>query len=177
MTGLPVPTPYSWSVGDSFSAAIGNTVRDAIIFLAGPPDFVATQATAQSLANGAWTPVNLDTTQTDTYGGHSTTVNNSLYTCQLAGWYTVCGVAAITANGTAARGSRIQVNGNPIKGAAALWQPLSANDTAVPTPARDVYLNLNDTISVAAYQSSGAALNSAVDADLSSALFLRFSHA
>lgn len=61
----------------------------------------------QSVTSGAWTAIQLAATISDTDGGHSITVNNTRYTCQVAGWYWVKGIAAINPTGAGNGASRI----------------------------------------------------------------------
>lgn len=178
MTNLPVPVPASVVPGTFMTAALWNAnVYNGLTFLLNPPDFVGVQNTAQSIPSGAWTAVSLDTSQIDSYGGHSNVTNSSRYTAQVAGWYTCCGVSEMATNASGDRAVRLQVNGTAVKGAAALVGPYSGNGVALPTPTRDVYLNVGDYVEVATFQTSGGALSTAVSADLCSALWVRFSHA
>jgi hypothetical protein len=179
VTELALTTPYSWSVGDDFTAAIGNGIRDQLTFLQGPPDFVGYQSTAQSLPNATWTPLGLDSYQVDSYAGHSTTVNNSRYTCQpgVQGWYTVCGVYG-TVNGNSAgfRAVRLQVNGSPVI-AGSVYAPTNGTfEVGVITPTKDIYLNVGDYVEVAGWQSTGGSYGTTLDSDIRCGLWVRFSH-
>jgi hypothetical protein len=177
---LQIPPLIQRAAGSRVTAATYETdVTDSTGFLTDPTDFVGTQGVAQSIAATTWVPVTLDTSQLDTYTGHNNVTNSSRWTCPslVPGWYTVCGVVAFSLNGTGARGARLQVNGNPIAGACSFIPGLSSNSVGCPTPARDIFLNGSDYIEVAAWQNSGGALNTSVNSDLSSALWLRFSHA
>ncbi|MDH6123450.1 hypothetical protein [Kitasatospora sp. GP82] len=179
MAGLALTTPYSWSVADAFTAAIGNSVRDQLTYLQNPPSFVGTQGTSQSLSNQTWTPLALDTSQTDPYAGHSTSTNTALYVCQpgVPGWYTACGVYAPSGNSAGFRAARLQVNGASVPGTGAYLPANGGVEMGVVTPVRDVYLNVGDSIAVAGWQSSGGSLGTAIDGDLRCGLWLRFSHA
>jgi hypothetical protein len=176
---LARPTPYSWNVGDTITQTLLNGIRDALNWGQQPPDLVAYQNTAQSIPNTSWTPVALDTNILDSYSGHSTTTNNSRYVCQTgaAGWYTVCGIVAYSPNSTGFRTARLQVNGSPILGGAGYLANDGSVEVGIVTPTRDLYLNVGDYVEVAAYQSSGGALNTQLDVDLRSAFWVRFSHA
>ncbi|AUG78101.1 hypothetical protein CFP65_3301 [Kitasatospora sp. MMS16-BH015] len=178
MTGLPVTTPYSWSVADTFTASIGNGIRDQLTFLQKPPNFVGYQGVTQSLGNQVWTPLGLDQAPTDPYGGHSTTTNTSRYVCQsgVGGWYTVCGVYTPNGNSTGFRAVRIQVNGAPVPGLGA-YLPSMGAELGVVTPTKDVFLNPGDYVEVCGWQSSGGSLGTAIDPDMRTGLWLRYSHA
>lgn len=147
-----------------------------VAFLKNPPSFVGTQSVTQNIGNSVWVSVSIDTTQYDNYTGHSNVTNNSRYTCQLAGWYTVNGVISYSANGTGSRAARISVNGSPISGGCGFIVPPSANAAGVVTPTRDIQLNVNDYVEIQAWQSSGGTLATSVFSDVSTAMWVRFSH-
>lgn len=146
------------------------------------PEFVAVQTTTTTSALTAiWTSINFSDTAgivADTYGGHSTSTNPSRYVAQYAGWYTVCGVVCWSNSNTSnARGARIALNGNPVQGTAVLYGATSTTDTVVSTPARDIYLNgTTDYIELQGWQNTGGNLATAIAADVSSALWMRWSH-
>ncbi|MET8627926.1 hypothetical protein ABZW30_30005 [Kitasatospora sp. NPDC004669] len=166
MANLPIPIPYSWNVGDSFTAAIGNSTRDALSFLLNPPVFRGYQSTSQSVPANAVTPLAIDTVIVDSYGGHSTTVNTSRYTAQVPGWYLVIGGAGFGTSSTGARLVRIHKNGALIP----------ASQFGVPNPSPDittavqssalVYLAAGDYVEANGYQSSGAPLSTDNDTSL-----------
>ncbi|MCC9307676.1 hypothetical protein LN042_11275 [Kitasatospora sp. RB6PN24] len=164
-------------MGDIGTIPILNGIRDGLLWGQNPPDFVGSQLSAQAIPNLTWTPIAIDTNVLDSYGGHSTTTNNSRYTCQsgAAGWYTVCGVVAYVPNSSGFRTARIQVNGSSINGLIAYGPNDGTAEAAVITPTRDVFLNAGDYVEVAGWQNSGGSLNTAVT--LSSGLWVRWSHA
>lgn len=178
---LPVPVPASETPGQSIASALWNSqVRDGLGYLLADPVFVGVQTVAQNILNNAWTAISLDTETIDTYNGHDTVTNNSRYTAQVAGFYSVCGVTCWSANSTGVRASRIHVNGTVVQGTSQMYTTLPSNTTGVATPLRTVYLNVNDYVEVAGYNNSGAAspgLPTGVAPDLSSALFVAWSHA
>lgn len=177
--GLARPTPYSWSVGDDFTAAIGNNTRDALLWSQNPPSFVGTQSTVQSIPNTSWTPLGLDTFQIDSYTGHSNSTNNSRWTCPTggAGWYLGCGCSAYVPNATGFRTARLQINGTAVPGAEAYLPNNGGAESVVTTPTRLIFLNVGDYVEVAAWQNSGGAINTSTGGETRSALFLGFYHA
>lgn len=181
MSNLPVPVPATESAGALIASALWNSqVRDGLGFLLNEPTFVGTQTASQNILNNAWTAISLDTTQVDSYSGHSNSVNNSRYTAQVAGYYSVCGVTCWTANATGVRASRIHVNGSVIQGTCQMFNTSSTNTTGVCTPLRTLYLNAGDYVEVAGYNSSGLAspgLATGTAPDLSSALYVAWTHA
>jgi hypothetical protein len=177
MTNLPVPTPASEVPGNFVTGALWNAnVCNGLLFLLNPPIFTGVQTVVQSIPNTTWTTISLDTTQVDTYGGHSTVTNTSRYVAQVAGYYSVCGVAVIDSNATSARGARITKNGGIVQGAASFYVPPSANAAAVPTPIHEVYLNVGDYVELQVWQGSGGNMNTGVYSDITSKLWARWSH-
>lgn len=175
VTGTPAPTPAVPAVPSNSivlahisvpanatsigSGQITNELGPPINLLLAPPLFVGEQHTSQSIPNAAWTAVTLDTNVEDSASGHSTTVNPTRYTAQIAGWYLLAGsifLNSYTASFLAA--VRIQING------AAL--PRSEQQTLVPAGATATlavattyaYLNVGDYVELGAYQSSSVAL-------------------
>jgi hypothetical protein len=91
--------PASPYLGQYIDATLGLMRWNGTIWfpVGNPPLFVGSQATPQSLTAGVWTAVALDTNNIDTANGHSTTVNNTRYTAQVAGWYDVKGGVGLAA--------------------------------------------------------------------------------
>lgn len=172
MANLPVPTPRTFTVGETETAAFFNANRDALNFLINPPICNATQATLQAIATATWTSVSLDSTTVDSYGGHSNSTNNSRYTAQVAGWYVVNGSVCWAANATGWRGARTAKNGTAVVGSATEIQAntIAAALTTIATASVIVYLNAGDYVETQGYQTSGANLNTAVNADANCAL-------
>jgi hypothetical protein len=181
MANLPVPVPASATAGASIASSLWNSqVRDGLGYLLNDPVFVGTQTVSQNVLNNTWTAISLDTSQADSYSGHSNTTNNTRYTAQVAGYYSVCGVTCWTANATGVRASRIHVNGAVIQGTCQMFMTSSTNTTGVATPLRTIWLNVGDYVEIAGYNSSGLAspgLATGTASDLSSALYVIWSHA
>jgi len=176
---LAVPAPPTRAAGSRLTGAIyGSDVTDGITFLTNPPEFAGYQGAVQSVPNTTWTALLLDQEQYDEYGGHSTSSNTSRYTAQVAGRYIACGVFAPAINATGFRAVRLQVNGSPVLGGAAYLPNASGSvEMGVVTPTKAITLAVGDYIEVAGYQSSGGALNTILDSDLRTGLWVRFSHA
>ncbi|MGW2692324.1 hypothetical protein ACWC3Y_10735 [Streptomyces sp. NPDC001296] len=170
---LTVPTVGNFDTGAWWTQNVTNMLTYGL----NPPIFAGTQTSAQSTANTTWTTITLDTEQADSYGGHNTATNNSRYVAQIAGWYTVCGVAVFANNATGSRAARLHVNGNVIQGSAQnVLTSSSSSFTGVMTPVRAVQLAVGDYVEVAGWQSSGGSLNTGVASDLASALFVAWAH-
>lgn len=176
MANLPVPVLASEAANNNFTEALARAgIYNTGTFLLNPPLFVGTQTTTQSVTTGSWTVLSLNSTQVDSYGGHSNVTNNSRYTAQVGGLYQVCGVSAFATNTSGVRGTRLQVNGNVVQGTAQMMLPAPSSGTALATPVRTVRLNAGDYIEVAGWQSSGGSLSTIVAADVACALWVVWS--
>jgi hypothetical protein len=177
---LAVPTPRTFTVGEIETAAFYNSsVRDAVGFLIGAPICNAVQATAQTVNSGIWTPLTLDSTVVDSYGGHSNSTNNSRYTAQVAGWYQVSGAVCWAANTTGWRGVRTLRNGvtATVGGATEVQaNTVAAALTTLATPTVIVFLNVGDYVEVEGYQTTGAQLLTAVNSDANCAITVVWLH-
>ncbi|NUQ98871.1 MAG: hypothetical protein HOY79_20700 [Streptomyces sp.] len=176
MTNLPVPNPRTAVAGEFETAAYFNMFRDAVNFLANKPMAEVYQAASQSIPNGAFTAITMDSTILDTNGQHSNTTNNSRFTCQVAGWYSVSGGIGFLTNATGARGAVIYKNG------AALSQSTGTITAASPAihvaTAGDflVQLAVGDYVELFGFQSSGGALGTA-GSGYYPYLYVRWDHA
>ncbi len=156
---LPVPTQRTWTTSDIVTAAMMNAnVRDAVKFLENPPLFLGTSAAVQSVPAAVFTSIAFDTNTIDTYGGHSTTVNNSRYTAVVAGYYFCSGVVAFAPNATGNRFVEFAKN------SAALVPDIRVNATTGGWAthiglANLVQLNVGDYLELQGWQNSGGALN------------------
>lgn len=145
-------------------------------FLLNPPIAVLTQNVIQTLTTSVWTDLTMDTSTTDTYGGHSTVTNSQRYTSQVAGWYEASGVSAVAINATGGRGVRLAVNGSPVQSSVGFVTGYSANASGVPTPTCLVYLAVGSYVTCQAWQSSGGNLNTFTSSDLASGLNVTYKH-
>ena len=176
MANLPVPVPRTFSVSETETGSYMNTIRDALNFLLNPPMFVGYQTSTQSVSNGTWTSMAIDTTVIDSYGGHSNVTNNSRYTAQAAGWYLPVGVAAFTTNATGGRGTRFAKNGTAIQGSASFDMAVSTNATAAPGNSLAMFLNVGDYLEVQGYQTSGGSLSTVSTSDIDSSFAVYWIH-
>lgn len=157
---LPVPSEMTAAVGGILTAAQWNSnVRDAVDFLANPPLFIGYGSTPQAVATSVFVDVALDTNVVDTYGGHSTTSNNSRYVAQVAGYYDLVGQIGYPSNGTGVRSARFYVNG-AVPTLEPLFQiPASASGGTDMQVSGCVYLNAGDYVELEAWQNSGSSLS------------------
>lgn len=172
MANLAVPTQRTFSVGEYETGAYFNSnVRDTGTYLLNIPIVNAIQATAQTVSTGLWTPLTLDSTVVDSYGGHSNSTNNSRYTCQAAGWYLVTAASCWVSNATGWRGIRLLKNSNTaIAGSGAELSANASGVTAIGTPSVIIYLNVGDYVEGEGYQTTGGNLNTSVNNDANCAL-------
>lgn len=114
MSLLPVPNPRTWTAGEFATSAELNALRDAINFLANKPAAVLYQNTAQSIPNAAPAAIQFNQTQSDTYGGHSNSTNNTRYTAQVAGTYWVMANGLLVSATGGDRSLQIYKNGSGV---------------------------------------------------------------
>lgn len=156
-----MPSERTWSVSDIVSAAFLNSnLRDAINFLANPPLMQCHQTTVQSIPNNNPTPILMDVNEYDTYNGHSTTVNNSEYVAQVAGYYEIGGSVAFASNATGIRQVGIGVNAATVFPPSCQQLPAAAGTMVVGTrPGPLTFLNVGDFVEIVCLQTSGGALS------------------
>jgi hypothetical protein len=121
------------------------------------------RATAQSIPNTTWTPIQFSTVRYDN-GGQWAAGQPTRLTCQVAGTYAVWGaVQFVPSTGGATRAAAIWKNGNYIAtgGIQGITIPATGGYPMANTPTL-VQLAVGDYIEIAAYQDSGAALNTNV---------------
>lgn len=181
MSNLAVPVQRTYSVGEYETGAFFNSnVRDATTFLLNIPICNAVQATTQSISNALWTPLTLDSTIVDSYGGHSNTTNNSYYTAQVSGWYLLSASVCFATNATGWRGVRVIANGaTAIAGSATevLANTVAAGLTTIASAASITYLTAGQYVQAEGYQTSGGALSTSVNNDAACAITAVWLHA
>lgn len=178
MVNLAVPAPSTMAPGNLITGAIWNAqVRDALNFLLNVPKAIVRQAATQTIPSGTWTSIAMDTNFLDNYNGHSTTVNNSRYTAQAAGWYSAIGIGSLSATGGTSFGLRLAVNGAIVQGSAvngattAIFGGLGAA-----TIGKEVFLNVGDYVETQIYQGSGGNLSTSVATDFDSSMSITWDH-
>jgi hypothetical protein len=155
---LAVPTQDTFSVGEILTAALMNkNVRDAVNFLSNPPIFLGKQTTAQSIPSGAFTPINWDAEDVDSYGGHSNTTAPAKYVAQVAGWYFVSGRVTWSGNATGTRSVQATVNGNGIRNSEN--DPPGGNVVTNILAPDLIYLSVGDYVQLSGIQTSGGSLS------------------
>lgn len=123
------------------------------------------QTSVQSIPNGAWTAVTMDTTDFDSDGLHSPSTN-SRFVIQQSGTYALTGMLNIGTNATGERGASIFKNGavaaNRLAEVLQAATP-AAFDTIIPIATGPVQLVAGDYVELFAYQNSGSAVNTDFD--------------
>jgi hypothetical protein len=113
---MAVPTPRTWSAGETVTAALLNTeLRDALLWLLTPPYLHVYQTAVQIIATSTVTALTFPGELVDTISGHSTSVNTSRYTPNVAGKYLCLGHAAYDAS-TGERYAQFRKNGTAVTG-------------------------------------------------------------
>lgn len=134
-------------------------------FLLAVPVFRGHQATSFNMSSGASYAMSLDVTDVDSDGGHSNTVNNSRYTCQVPGWYWIEGYFATGSGGSQARfDSFVAKNGTQVAGASQMLARFS--DVQALHAAAAVQLAAGDYVEIWGRQFSGSTLSTFDGIDL-----------
>ena len=85
-----VPNPRTWTSSEQVTAAKLNTdIRDSWNFFKAKPFCLLAKTADQSINVSTTTAITWDVELKDSDGGHSNVTNNSRYTAQTAGWYSV----------------------------------------------------------------------------------------
>lgn len=176
MANLPVPSPRTFTVGETETATYLNSLRDALNFLVNVPAAYVTQTATQTLTSSTWTALSYDVTVFDSYGGHSNSTNNTRYTAQVAGWYMVFGCSSFVANATGQRGAAVSKNGTRVQGASGFIQTTSALPPSPPSPPTIVFLSVGDYVEIQGYQNSGGNLSTNSSSDLDSSMTVVWLH-
>lgn len=135
-------------------------LADVVSFLRNKPAAVLRQTVAQSIPNGTFTAITFDGEDLDNVAGHTTT---SRYTVQYPGWYQLGGVYAAAPNASNGRGCRWYKNGIDVAGSESMLQAVvNSLNHGQPAIAMLAYGETGDYFEMAAWQSSGGALNSVV---------------
>lgn len=178
--GRTAPTIASESPGNILTGALWNSNIKAMgDFLLGAstngvPRFRGYATTAQSLADGTWTSLTIDTEVYDSDNGHSTSSNTSRYVVQAPGTYLISGGCGFAGNNTGNRAVRLTVNGVSIAGSFVKTPTAnSSNTTGLVTVGHAVCL-AGDYVEVQGWQSSGAALNTTALGDVTSSLAMHW---
>lgn len=157
--GVPVVTNIT---------ALANPAR-AYLYQSGATTSIASSATV-------YTAIAFDAEVSDNVGGHSTTVNNSRYTCQTgwSGWYDVSGTVYWTGSSTGVRALLIQVNGTGVIAGGEIWSSPPVTGNFAQSIRRPVFLNVGDYVELAARQNSGSAVPTQIGAPFTSVLTIKW---
>ena len=160
---------------------MNQQVRDAINFLSYPPILRASAGTVQAIASsGVGTPVQItslsvsgtafagDIAHVDNFSGFA----SSSYVAPVSGLYFVYGQAYLAGSTTAfAAGCGVAVNSGTITwGTQFLAQTTSSPQSVCPNVTTELRLTAGSTVSLWAYQGSGASMNTIATANVRSKL-------
>lgn len=163
---MPAPTPRTWTAGETVTAAMLNTnLRDAVSWLVTRPYLHAYQTAAQTFSNATFAAVTMGGELVDTITGHSTSVNTSRYTPNIAGNYLCLGQIAFDGNATGQRVAQFRKNGSAVTGSGYAGFAGFAPGFAVNTAFSLATINVNgstDYIELWGTQNSGGSLGTDV---------------
>lgn len=172
-----VPVSATKNSGDLITGALWNAGPAASnTFLTSVPLAEAYQTISQNIPNATWTTITLDSTLVDTDGQHSNSVNNTRFTCQVAGYYSISGAIGFNTNSAGARGASIYKNGSALTIASGGLTAASNVVHIAPITEVLVQLNVGDYVELAAWQNSGGTLGTAIGAQYDSFLYARWDH-
>jgi hypothetical protein len=158
------PTYRTWTAGEVVTAAYMNSnVRDAGNFFLSVPVFEGRQTIVQSINNSTSTPITFDAEDVDNDNGHSTSTNTSRYTPQTAGRFQLSGAISWASNATGLRNAEWWKNGSAVNGAGTSFTTINGSTTRYPARMITELANgSTDYFELTGFQTSGAALNTAV---------------
>jgi hypothetical protein len=162
-TSLPVPVNAAWPVPPSYitSAFMNTNVRDTINFLIYPPICKAYYAPGSlslpSQAFPAATPLNLNATSVDNYGGYTTGASGG-YTAPVAGNYFCYGQFTLI-NNTSSTGycCGLRVNSGTVQWGDSIFKGSDTSGGGAQVGKR-LRLNAGDFVQVMACQGTGASI-------------------
>lgn len=157
---FPVPSLTQPVTGYPISQAyLQAQVYNPLDFVLNKPVATMYMTADWSLPNSAYQTVPWNAALTDNWNGHSNTTNNTRYTVQTAGTYSLSGVATFDGNATGARAVKIYKNGAGISGTN-LWEAaVGTNYISIAIPAFSIPCVTGDYLEIAVYQNSGNNLN------------------
>lgn len=165
-----VPVTRTWVAGEVVTAAyMNNNITAVLGWLLAPAIVQLRQIVAQSLADGAFTPLTFTAEDVDSTGMHSTSVNTTRVTAVYPGWYVFAAAASTAADPDGRRGGQWTVNGTAVNAASTLVPSHSAA-VVIPSKVMMIFLNVGDYVEYRAYQNGGAALLTLVTAQEQSSL-------
>ena len=162
-----------WGTNDSSGSSASGTVGAQLRYLqangvgggggvSAGPLCVALATSTQSLVNGQFVPIALNSTTLDSTGSmHSNTLSNTRITVPMDGIYLISGVVAFTTgSASGVRAIGLRVNGVDIPGSAnTLNAAPAANVTDVSSPTCMVKMTAGQFVEMFGYQTSGGAFS------------------
>lgn len=159
-----VPVSVTEVPGNYITAALWTSqVKATMDYLMGSgangvPRFKGYASTAQTLTTGSGdVAITLDTEDYDSDNGHSTTVNTSRYTIQVAGTYLLLGTLAFATNATGNRKAGININGVNARGGTVQGPGFAGNSWCACVGVSQA-LNVGDYVELVGWQTSGGNL-------------------
>jgi hypothetical protein len=174
------PVSIATQITGPATSAWANTVKHITDALNNPAAFIAYQAsTVTSVPTSTWSPVGFADSAgivLDNQSGHSTTTNNSRWTCPAgwAGWYWAQGTFSWSNLSTGFRQVELRVNGSSVNGVFGGWPAPPATGTFTQVVAFRMFLNAGDYLELYAQQSSGASMPTYIALPVTSSLSLEY---
>ena len=166
MVARTVPTMPTWLSGQKITSTLLNQISTFGNFWANPPEFRMYQGVAQSIPNAAVTTLTMDTPDSDTDSGRAVGTPWS-YTIPagMSGRWQFTVDFVLSASGGNEGDAILQKNGTTVTGVQA-----TNNTTALRTGLiiQTIRVNAGDVMTAAAFQQSGAAVNTFVSATITS---------
>jgi hypothetical protein len=173
-----IPVMATIAAGAKTLASWGNSVRDAINFLLGPPTAMCTNTAGTSLTTGTMTLIPMATENFDNDTMHDPTTNNSRMVFKTAGFYLVVCKLGFSANATGRRICAVRLNaaGSSSGGTFvvdAVTAPAPVGNTTTEVSFCQSFA-ANDYIEVFGQQDSGGNLALATGSTVYNSIFARF---
>lgn len=155
-----VPNPRTWTSSEQVTAAKLNTdIRDSWNFFKARPFCLLGKTADTSITISTLTAIPWDVELKDSDGGHSNVTNNSRYTAQTAGWYSVrCSTFLFRADFSWVD-LTIRKNGTTQQSRSTLIPTMGNNDFAVLATAGYVQLAVSDYVEATIIMLGGSSNN------------------
>lgn len=167
-TVTTIPTPADFLPGALTSTDL-NVCMQILRHLLDPPCFTVYQNSATtSIPNSTWTTLGYDAQLVlSSHGGHSTSVNNTRYTCPVDGVYELSGKVSFDNSTVGRRQTRWILNGSAIA-ASELVLPPASGAPMMPVASIRVRLVVGDYVEMQTSQDSGGTRTTSAGGTLAS---------
>ncbi|WP_433520151.1 hypothetical protein ACQP2T_63465 (plasmid) [Nonomuraea sp. CA-143628] len=155
-----VPNPRTWTSSEQVTAAKLNTdIRDSWNFFKARPFCLLGKTADTSITISTLTAIPWDVELKDSDNGHSNVTNNTRYTAQTAGWYSVRCIAYLIRFDFSWADLTIRKNGATQQSRSTLIPTKGSGDFTVMATAGYVQLAVNDYVEATIIMLSGSSNN------------------